>query len=76
MLLHEAGPHDVQDSKKPAPARVLLVGDRLALRLDLVSEDVLRLLHDLPRGAGFDGICFRADILRQQIAAVSVKVAT
>lgn len=74
VVLHEAGSHDIEDSKQPTSARVLLVGHWLAFSLDLMGEDMLRLLHDFPRDAGFDGIRFRADILRQQITAVRIKL--
>lgn len=76
ILFHEASSHDIEDGKQPASSRVLLISYGLALSLDLMGEDVVGLLQDLPRGARFNRIRFRADILRQHIATVGIKLGT
>lgn len=76
ILFHEASSHDIENGKQPTSARVLLVSYGLALGLNLMGEDVVGLLQDLPRGARLDGIRFRADILRQHVAAVGIKLCT
>lgn len=74
MLLHETGPHNIQNSKQPASTRVFLVGNRLAFCFNLMGKDMLCFLHNFPRGTGLDGIRSCADILCQQITAVRIKL--
>lgn len=75
VVLHERNADAVERRKDPATARVLLVGQRLALGLHFIGENVLGVFQGAARQRHLERVDARAHILCQHIFLAFVEVA-